>query len=348
MDDEPLFKKDNNRKSILPIKYADLWGLYKRAEASFWTLEEIDFSSDRHDFENNMTADERSFIELILAFFAGADAIVNCNIAENLLQKVDIQEVKCFYGFQIMIENVHNEVYSQLIDTLIRDPLRKLQLLNSIENIPAIKRLYDWAETWIARTPEIEFKTNRELQRMEDVVEARRLAKVWCLAKQIVAFACIEGIQFSGPFAAIYWLKEKGILKGTTFSNEKISADEGMHRDFACLLFKKYVNNKPPDYQIYEIIFQAVEFEKEFMNTALDRLLGMNKNSMCEYIEFVADHLAVSLGYKKIYKTVNPFHFMDKISINGFTNFFERKVAEYSMSGFEDTDNTGMEELEDF
>lgn len=360
--DEPLFQKNPHRKSLFPILHPELWNLYKKAEASMWTLEEIDFSGDRSDWDNKMTEDERRFIELILAFFAGADAIVNENLAENLLRSIDIQEVKCFYGFQIMIENIHNEVYSQLIETLISDKDRKDQLFNAIRpvvnpetgesecEIPAIAKLYDWAQKWIHRTPEDEYNSNEILQKMENQHEAYRLAIIWSRAKLLVAFASIEGIMFSGPFAAIFWLKEKGIMKGTTFSNEKISTDEGGHRDYACKLYTDKIHNKPPVQQTEGIVREAVVFEQEFMNYALDRLLGINRESMARYIEYVADHLMVSLKCKKLWNSKNPFPFMENISIFGFTNFFERKVAEYSMAGFEDEDAKGRieEVMDDF
>ena len=344
---EPLLEKDPYRKALFPIKYPILWSHYKKAEGSFWTMEEIDFSGDATDWKK-LSEPEQRFIELILAFFAGADAIVNENLAENFLKDIDILECKCFYGFQIAIENIHNEVYSQLIETLIPDREKKLQLLGSLEHIPSIRKLYQWAQMWIKRTLTDEYSNSKYLQQLPNLHEAYRLAEIWAFAKRLVAFACVEGIMFSGPFATIFWIKEKGILKGTTFANEKISVDEGLHRDYACLVYSMIVH-KPPIEEIVQIVREVVQYEQEFMSHALDRLVGINRNSMNQYIEFVADDLLMNLQYPKVWNTANPFPFMKKISFNGVTNFFERKVGEYSMAGFEqDIDYGVIRDLDEF
>lgn len=340
--DEPLLKPNPSRKSTLPIIFNDLWEMYKKAQGSFWTAEEIDFTGDPVDWKK-MTQEEQDLVIMLLGFFAGADGIINDNLAENFLRDIDIPESKAFYGFQIAIENIHNETYSLMIDVLIEDRKLKDKLFNSLTEIPAISKLYVWVQKWIARTPKDEYMSNTVLQEMSDQKEAHRLAIIWCFAKRLIAFACVEGIMFSGPFAVFFWLKEKGILKGATFGNEKISNDEGLHCDYACLSFRKYIKNKPPAEQILNIVVESVEFEKEFMGTCLKRLLGLNIETMHKYIEFVADHLLTSIRFPKHWNAENPYPFMDKISFNGMTNFFERKVGEYSTAGFENLDDNNKE-----
>lgn len=340
MSDEVTFQKNPNRKSLFPIVHEDLWNAYKRCESAFWTFEEADLTGDLSDW-GKMTSEEQRFIEGVLGFFSNADVIVNENLAENFFREIDILESKCFYGFQIMMENIHTEVYSQLIETLITNTQRKDQLRNAFAKIPSIKKLLVWAQEWIKRTPEMEYVSNPILQEMDDQKEAHRLAIIWCRAKRLVAFACVEGVLFSGPFAGIFWLKKKGILKGLTFTNEKISVDEGEHRDYACLMYDAKITNKPPPQQIINIVEEAVELKKEYMASCLDRLQGINIDSMSEYIEFVADNLLQKIKINKRWGTANPFDFMDNISISGITNFFERKVGEYSMSGFEEDADKG-------
>lgn len=305
--DEPLLKENKNRFVMFPIKYHEIWQMYKKAEASFWTAEEIDLGKDMADWYT-LTDDERYFISRILAFFAASDGIVNENLVENFSAEVQITEAKCFYGFQIMMENIHSETYSLLIDTYIKDPRDAEHLFNAIETIPAIKKKADWALRWIAD---------------EDALFGERL----------VAFAAVEGIFFSGSFASIFWLKKRGLMPGLTFSNELICRDEGLHTDFACLLFS-HLNNRPDAEIVEKIITEAVEVEKEFFTDALPvSLLGMNCDLMCQYVEFVADRLLVSLGNKKKYNASNPFDFMENISLAGKTNFFEKRVSDYQKAG---------------
>jgi len=304
---EPLLKENPRRFVILPIQYSAIWQMYKKAEASFWTAEEVDLSKDLGDWEK-LKDDERFFVSHVLAFFAASDGIVNENLVERFMQEVQVPEARCFYGFQIAIENIHSEMYSLLIDTYIRDAAEKDKLFNAIETIPAIKRKADWALKWIN-------------------------ANNASFAERIIAFAAVEGIFFSGSFAAIFWLKKRGLMPGLTFSNELISRDEGLHCDFACLLFKHLVN-KPSQDRIYEIIKDAVEIECEFLTEALPvALIGMNCDLMVQYIKFVADRLLVELECEKVYKTSNPFDFMEAISLEGKTNFFEKRVGEYQKMG---------------
>jgi len=291
-----------NRFTLFPIKHQDIWEFYKKAESLFWTAEEIDLSKDYVDWLK-LTANEKHFISYVLAFFAASDGIVNENLVEQFSQEVQAPEARCFYGFQIMIENIHSEVYSLLIDTYIKDPIEKDRLFNAIETIPCIKKKAEWALKWI----------NRDMN----------------FATRLVAFACVEGIFFSGAFASIFWLKKRGLMPGLTFSNELISRDEGLHCNFACLLFSK-IREKPEVSDILQIIRSAVEIEKEFLTEALSvKLIGMNTESMKQYIEFVADHLLVDLGLGKFYFVSNPFDFMEMISLQGKTNFFEKRVSEY-------------------
>lgn len=282
--------------------------MYKKAEASFWTAEEIDLSKDLHDWNNRLNDDERYFISHVLAFFAASDGIVNENLLERFSGEVQIPEARCFYGFQIMIENIHAETYSLLIDTYIKEQAQRTYLFNAIETIPCIKKKADWAVRWI-----------------QD--------KDSTFAQRLVAFAAVEGIFFSGSFASIFWLKKRGLMAGLTFSNELISRDEGLHTDFACLLFS-HLKHRPSKKAVQDVITEAVEIEQEFLTEALPcALLGMNANLMKQYIEFVADRLLLSLGNEKYYKSTNPFDFMENISLAGKTNFFEKRVADYQKAG---------------
>lgn len=284
-----------------------VWDMYKKAEASFWTVEEVDLSDDHKHWEK-LTASERHFISHVLAFFAASDGIVNENLAMNFSNEVQSPEVRCFYGFQIAIENIHSEMYSLLIDTYVRDVSEKNHLLNAIETVPCVQKKASWALTWC----------NRDCA---------------SFAERIVAFAAVEGIFFSGSFCAIFWLKKRGLMPGLAFSNELISRDEGMHCDFACLLYSKLVNKLPED-RVFAIISSAVAIECEFVQEALSvELIGMNARMMVQYIEFCADRLLVSLGCLKRYHAVNPFDWMDMISLQGKTNFFEKRVSEYAKSG---------------
>ncbi|KAI8913255.1 ribonucleotide reductase small subunit [Gorgonomyces haynaldii] len=304
---EPILSKSAARLSLYPIQYEQVWSMYKKAEASFWTVEEVDLSKDQHDWEK-LNDDERYFISRVLAFFAASDGIVNENLVHRFSADVHVPEARIFYGFQIMIENIHSEMYSLLIDTYIRDTKEREFLFDAIDTIPCIKRKADWALKWIEDT-----KTS--------------------FAERLVAFAAVEGIFFSGSFAAIFWLKKRGLMPGLTFSNELISRDEGLHCDFACLLFS-LLKNKPDESIIRQIISEAVAIEQEFLTEALPvGLIGMNANLMKRYIEFVADRLYVELGLTKQWNVSNPFDFMDMISLQGKTNFFEKKVGEYQKSG---------------
>lgn len=306
--DEPLLQENPNRFVLFPIKYHEIWQMYKKAEASFWTAEEIDLSKDLHDWNNRLNDDERFFISHVLAFFAASDGIVNENLLERFSGEVQIPEARCFYGFQIMMENIHSETYSLLIDTYIKEQAQKTYLFNAIETIPCIKKKADWAVRWI-----------------QD--------KNSTFAQRLVAFAAIEGIFFSGSFASIFWLKKRGLMAGLTFSNELISRDEGMHTDFACLLFS-HLNHRPSKQAVQDVITEAVEIEQEFLTEALPcALLGMNANLMKQYIEFVADRLLLALGNEKVYKSANPFDFMENISLAGKTNFFEKRVGDYQKAG---------------
>lgn len=303
---ESLLKSNPDRFVLFPIKYGDIWEFYKKAEASFWTAEEIDLSQDFNDWAK-LNEGEQHFIKHVLAFFAASDGIVNENLAEKFLSEVQIPEARCFYGFQIAIENIHSETYSLLIDTYIKDPQEKHKLFHAIDTVPAVEKKAKWALKWINDAD---------------------------FAERIVAFAAVEGIFFSGSFCSIFWLKKRGLMPGLSFSNELISRDEGLHCDFACLLYKNYLQNKLSEDRIREIIGDAVTIEKEFICEALPvSLIGMNAELMAQYIEFVADRLLVALGYNKIYFTENPFDFMELISLQGKTNFFEKRVAEYQKAG---------------
>jgi len=304
---EPILEANNNRFVLFPIQHDDIWGFYKKAEASFWTAEEIDLSPDLIDWENKLSEDEKHFIKHVLAFFAASDGIVNENLAENFLSEVQYTEAKFFYGFQITIENIHSETYSLLIDTYIKDTAEKNHLFNAIDTLDCVKKKADWALRWIEKGS---------------------------FAERLVAFAAVEGIFFSGSFCSIFWLKKRGLMPGLAFSNELISRDEGLHCDFACLLYNDHVNNKLSKEEVKKIIVDAVEIEKEFVTDALPvKLIGMNSDLMQQYIEFVADRLLQELGNDKIYNVSNPFDFMEMISIQGKTNFFEKRVAEYQKAG---------------
>ncbi|KAM7197861.1 Ribonucleotide reductase, small chain domain containing protein [Rhypophila sp. PSN 637] len=306
--DEPLLQENPQRFVLFPIKYHEIWQMYKKAEASFWTAEEIDLSKDLHDWNNKLNDDEKYFISHILAFFAASDGIVNENLVERFSGEVQIPEARCFYGFQIMMENIHSETYSLLIDTYIKETAQRTHLFNAIDTIPAIRKKADWALKWIAD-------------------------KESTFAQRLVAFAAVEGIFFSGAFASIFWLKKRGLMPGLTFSNELISRDEGLHTDFACLLFC-HLNNRPSKQLVEDIITDAVKIEQEFLTEALPcALLGMNSTLMKQYIEFVADRLLVALGNEKVYRVTNPFDFMENISLGGKTNFFEKRVGEYQKAG---------------
>lgn len=304
---EPILQKNDNRFVLFPIKHDDIWQFYKKAEASFWTAEEIDLAQDIVDWNQKLNDDERHFIKHVLAFFAASDGIVNENLAENFVAEVQYTEAKFFYGFQIAIENIHSETYSLLIDTYIKDSEEKAFLFKAIETIPCVKKKADWALRWIDKGS---------------------------YAERLIAFAAVEGIFFSGSFCSIFWLKKRGLMPGLSFSNELISRDEGLHCDFACLLYNNHLVNKLDKETVAQIITDAVEIEKEFVTNAIPvKLIGMNADLMVQYIEFVADRLLVELGCDKVYATSNPFDFMDMISIQGKTNFFEKRVAEYQKAG---------------
>ena len=304
---EPILHESTNRFVLYPIEHNDIWDFYKKTEASFWTAEEIDLSADLHDWKHKLNDDERHFIKYVLAFFAASDGIVNENLAENMVTEVCYTEAKFFYGFQIMMENIHSETYSLLIDTYIDSPKEKDFLFNAIDNLECVKKKADWAMDWI-----------------DDGSFAERL----------IAFAAVEGIFFSGSFCSIFWLKKRGLMPGLTFSNELISRDEGMHCDFACMLYKNHIVNKLPVEKIKKIIIDAVEIEKEFITEAIPvRLIGMNSDLMSQYIEFVADRLLNELVGEKVYGSENPFDFMEMISMEGKTNFFEKRVGEYTKAG---------------
>jgi ribonucleoside-diphosphate reductase beta chain len=304
---EPILQENPNRFVLFPIEHDDIWQFYKKSEASIWTAEEIDLSQDFDDWDNKLSDNDRYFIKHILAFFAASDGIVNENLAENFVREVQYTEAKFFYGFQIMMENIHSETYSLLIDTYIKDKAEKNYLFNAIDNIPCVKTKADWALRWISGGG---------------------------FAERLVAFAAVEGIFFSGSFCSIFWLKKRGVMPGLTFSNELISRDEGMHCDFACLLYNQHLVNKLDKKIVEQIITEAVAIEKEFVSDAIPvNLIGMNSNLMCQYIEFVADRLLLSLGNNKVYHAENPFDFMEMISLQGKTNFFEKRVGDYQKAG---------------
>ncbi len=301
---EKILQENPGRFVLFPIEYHDIWRLYKQQQACFWTAEEIDLKDDIYDWENKLNEDEQHFVKHVLAFFAASDGIVNENLAMNFVNEVQYTEAKMFYGFQIMMENIHSETYSLLIDTYIKDKQEQNKLFNAIETIPAIKKKAEWAIKWINSDSFVE---------------------------RLIAFAAVEGIFFSGSFCSIFWLKKRGLMPGLTFSNELISRDEGMHCDFACHLYNQHIQNKLSEKKIKEIICGALEVEKEFILEALPvRLIGMNSDLMSQYLEFVTDRLLVSLNCSKVYNVENPFDFMQNIALQGKTNFFEKRVDQTS------------------
>tara|TARA_B100001093_G_C26847461_1_gene1023541 strand:+ start:98 stop:1072 length:975 start_codon:yes stop_codon:yes gene_type:complete len=309
---ELLLSENPNRYVMFPLTDNDVWKMYKKMMDCFWRAEEIDFSKDQKHWES-LNDDEKFFIKTILAFFAASDGIVLENLGMRFLSEVQLPEARAAYGFQLMMENIHSETYSLLIDTYIKDEDEKLKLFRAVDNYPCVKEKADWAIKWIND-------------------------KRSSFAIRLIGFACVEGIFFSGSFCSIYWLKKRGLMPGLTFSNELIARDEGMHTDFAVLLFSK-LERKPKSSKVKELIKEAVEIEKEFITKALPcRLIGMNSKLMSQYIEFVADRLIVQLGYKKIYNSGNPFDFMEMISMEGKTNFFEKRVGDYSLSSGQKTD----------
>jgi ribonucleoside-diphosphate reductase subunit M2 len=303
---EPLLAPDDNRFVMFPIKHNDIWEMYKKQVDCFWRAEEIDLSKDLTNWES-LNNDERHFISMILAFFAASDGIVLENLATRFMNEVQVSEARAFYGFQIAMENIHNETYSLLIETYIKDKEEKNKLFNAIEIFPCIKKKSDWAQKWI--------HDNRS-----------------SFATRLVAFACVEGIFFSGAFCSIYWLKKRGLMPGLTFSNELISRDEALHCEFAILLYSKLLK-KMDKSRIHELIKEAVDIETEFICNALPcRLIGMNSEMMTQYIQFMADRLCVQLGYKKIYNVINPFDWMELISLESKTSFFERHNDAYALT----------------
>lgn len=304
---EPILKENPNRFVLFPIEHDDIWKFYKQSEACFWTASEIDLHQDLHDWANKLNDNERHFIKHVLAFFAASDGIVNENLAENMLSEVQYTEAKFFYGFQIMMENVHSETYSLLIDTYINDNKEKDYLFNAIDNLSCVRKKADWALRWIDEGS---------------------------FAERLIAFAAVEGIFFSGSFCSIFWLKKRGLMPGLAFSNELISRDEGMHCDFACLLYNQHVKNQLPKETVRKVIMDAVEIEKEFVSDSIPvALIGMNADLMCQYIEFVADRLLIALNNEKVYNAENPFPWMELISLQGKTNFFEKRVGDYQKAG---------------
>jgi ribonucleoside-diphosphate reductase beta chain len=309
---EPILQENKDRFVIFPIKHHDIWEFYKKQEACIWTAEEIDLHTDLNDWNNKLSDDEKYFVKHILAFFAASDGIVNENLAENFVGEVQYPEAKFFYGFQIMMENIHSETYSLLIDTYVKDEAEKNELFHAIEVFPAIKEKAEWALRWITSDS---------------------------FAERLIAFAAVEGIFFSGSFCSIFWLKKRGLMPGLTFSNELISRDEGMHCDFAVHLHNHHLVNKVSKARITEILTDALNIERKFITESLPvSLIGMNANLMTQYLEFVTDRLLVELGCERVYNSSNPFDFMDMISLQGKTNFFEKRVAEYQKSGVMNTD----------
>lgn len=303
---EPILKENKDRFVLFPIQHHEIWEMYKKAEASFWTAEEIDLSTDLRDWENRLNEDERHFIKHVLAFFAASDGIVNENLAVNFLNEVQYPEARCFYGFQIMIENIHSETYSLLIETYIKDSIERHTLFHAMETMTCVSKKAEWALRWISKGT---------------------------FSERLIAFAAVEGIFFSGSFCSIFWLKKRGLMPGLSFANELISRDEGLHCDFACMIYASLLN-KLSEEVVSEIIRDAVSIEKEFVTDALPvKLIGMNGDMMCQYIEYVADRLLNALGYSKIFHSQNPFDFMELISLQGKTNFFEKRVSEYQKSG---------------
>jgi ribonucleoside-diphosphate reductase subunit M2 len=301
---DPLLDENPDRFVVFPIEHPTVWDKYKKAMASFWTVDEVDLTKDVQQWPK-LTENERYFIKHVLSFFAASDGIVNENLVERFMCEVQMTEARCFLGFQVMMENIHGEMYSLLLDTLITDTEERLKALRAIEHFPAIKRKADWALKWC--------KDKRS-----------------SFGTRVVAFAAVEGIFFSGSFCAIFWLKKRGLMPGLSFANELISRDEGLHTDFGCLMHSM-LRNKPSRSRVNEIFREAVTIEKEFITESLPcRLVGMNSNMMTQYIEFVADRLLTQLGHPKMFNTANPFPWMELISMDGKTNFFERRVGDYS------------------
>jgi ribonucleoside-diphosphate reductase beta chain len=311
---EEILKENPNRYVLFPIQHKPIWDMYKKAVAVFWTVEEIDFSKDYEDWKK-LSENDKYFIKNILAFFAGSDGIVLENLADRFMSEIQIPEARCFYGFQIAIENIHSECYSLMIDNYVKDIDEKNKLLNAIHTIPCVSKKANWAIKWI-KNDSANFAT------------------------RLIAFAAVEGIFFSGSFCAIFWLKNRLLMPGLTFSNELISRDEGLHTDFAILLYSQYIKEKLSDDVVHNIIKETVSIEKEFITESLPcNLIGMNNELMSQYIEFVADRLLAQLGHNKIWNTKNPFSFMEMISLEGKTNFFEKRVGEYSLSSDVKTDD---------
>ena len=301
---EPILDPNNFRDHLFPIKYQDIWDIRQKHKASFWTAEEVDLVSDLNDWNNKLNDDERYFIKMVIAFFAKSDFIVNENLAKNFSDRIQIPEFQFYYSIQMFMETEHSLLYAQLIDTYIKDTQEKESMFKSTETVPTIKKKSDWAYTWI---------TNGTFQ------------------QRLVAFAVMEGIFFSGSFCSIFWLKKRGLMHGLTISNEFISRDEGIHRDTACLIYKKYIVNKLDESEVFKIVGDAVDLEKEFVSSALPvKLIGMNSDLMCQYIEYVADHLLVNMIGKKLYNSENPFSWMTMISLDSKTNFFEARPSQYS------------------
>ena len=315
---EKLLTPNPRRFSLFPVQEPDIWMMYKTAEASFWTAEEIDLAQDISHWRDKLNDNERYFIKNVIAFFNNSDGIVNENLAANFFNQVQYPEARCFYGFQLAIENIHGEVYSLLIDSYISDEEEKEHLFNAIDTVPAVKRKADWAMKWIDNGT---------------------------FTENMIAFAAVEGIFFSGSFCSIYWLKKRGLMPGLCFANELISRDEGLHCDFACLLYTNHIENKLSEETVKAIISEAVEIEKEFVTSSLPvRLIGMNSDLMCEYIEFVADYWLVELGCKRVYNTDNPFDFMDMLSLQNKSNFFEKRVSEYQKASDKNIDFDNMDD----
>jgi len=318
---EPLLTEDDSRFVMFPIQDESIWNMYKKQVDCFWRAEEVDLSKDLTHW-NGLNKEERHFVSMILAFFAASDGIVLENLGMRFMSEVQLSEARAFYGFQIAMENIHSQMYSQIIETYIQDREEKHNLFNALNNFECIKKKGDWARKWI--------NDNRS-----------------SFATRLVAFACVEGIFFSGAFCSIFWLKKRGLMPGLTFSNELISRDEALHTEFAVLLYSKLLK-KINKNRIYEIVKEAVEIEKEFILEALPcKLIGMNSNLMSQYIEFIADRLIVQLGYDKIYNANNPFDFMELISVESKTNFFEKRVSEYALADKKIDDNV-FELSEDF
>lgn len=307
---KPKILEEDNRVSVYPIKHEDVWELYKKQVASFWTVEEVDLAEDNKHWDS-LTSDERHFIKNVLAFFVNSDVLVSENLCQNFCNEIGMQEAKFFYGFQLMMENIHTEMYSLLIEQYIRDKKEKKNLLNSVHTLPCVHNKSKWAKKFMDPS-------------------------TCSFATRLIAFAVYEGVFFSGSFCAIYWLKKRGLMPGLTFSNEMISRDEGLHCDFACYLYLNYIETeyKLSEKEVHEIVSEALEVEKQFITESLPvNLIGMNSHQMIQYIKFCADRLCISLGVSKIYKVENPFNWMEIISLTGKTNFFEKRVGEYSKAG---------------